>query len=130
MGTAQGRRVPTAAPAARTERGAVTAEAAAVLPLLVAFVLGLVWLVALAGAQVRMVDAARETARAAARGESDDVAVQHGRRVAPEASIAVAREGEAVRAEVRAEFEGPGGFFAFLPAVELDAEAVAAQEPR
>jgi hypothetical protein len=50
--------------------------------------------------------------------------------VAPEATIAVAREGEAVRAEVRAEFEGPGGFFAFLPAVELDAEAVAAQEPR
>ena len=108
----------------------MTAEAAAVLPLLVAFVLGLVWLVGLAGAQVRVVDAARETARAAARGESDGIAVGHGRRVAPEARIAVSRKGDEVVVEAVAEFAGPGGLFAFLPGVELDAEAVAVQEPK
>jgi Flp pilus assembly protein TadG len=107
----------------------VTAEAAAVLPVLVAVVLGLTWLVGLAGAQVRVVDAARETARAAARGESDGVAVDHGRRVAPEARITVSRGAESVRVEARAEFAGPGGLFAFLPGVELDAQAVAAREP-
>ena len=53
------------------------------LPVLVAFTLGLVWLVAVAAAQVRVVDAARETARVAARGESDATAAAAGRRWRP-----------------------------------------------
>ena len=55
-----------------------------VLPVLVAVALGLVWLVALAATQVRVVDAARETARAAARDDGRASAVALGRRVAPD----------------------------------------------
>ena len=115
----------------RVERGAVSAEAAVVIPLLVALTLGLVWLVTLAVTQVRVVDAARETARAAARGDADGVAITHGHEVAPSgAEISVARSGGDVVAEVAVEVRGPGGLFGFLPAVPVTSRAVAAEEPR
>lgn len=115
----------------RAERGAVSAEAAVVIPLLVALTLGLVWLVTLAVTQVRVVDAARETARAAARGEADAVAIAHGRQVAPSgAEISVVRSGGDVVADVAVEVRGPGGLFGFLPAVPVTSRAVAAEEPR
>ena len=47
----------------------VTAEAAMVLPVLVALTAALAWVVTLGIAQVRLVDAAREAARLAARDE-------------------------------------------------------------
>lgn len=112
------------------ERGAATAEAAVVLPLLVSVAVALVWLVALASTQVRVVDAARETARAAARGETDAAAVEQGRRVAPDgAQFQVTRSAEVVTVRVVAEVRGPGGLLAFLPAVPLSSEAAAAPEP-
>ncbi|MFC6345462.1 TadE family protein, partial [Nocardioides hankookensis] len=46
----------------RDERGAATAELAMTLPLLLAVTIGLVWLLSVGAAQVRAVDAARETA--------------------------------------------------------------------
>ena len=66
--------------------GAATAELAMVLPLLMAVTLGLVWLLAVGAAQVRTVDAARETARAVARGDDQAAAVARGLRVAPDGS--------------------------------------------
>lgn len=112
------------------ERGAVTAEAAAVLPVLVAVTLLMVWLVSVATAQVRVVDAAREAARQAARGESDAVAVGRGAAVAPAgASISVARFADQVLVTARAEVRGPGGLFAFLPGLTVAAETVAVREP-
>ena len=51
----------------RDQRGAVTAELALALPLLFAVTVGLVWLLAVGAAQIRVVDAARESARAVAR---------------------------------------------------------------
>ena len=51
-----------------------------VLPLLVAVTIGLVWLLAVGAAQVRTVDAARETARALARGDDQATAVGRGPR--------------------------------------------------
>ena len=63
----------------RGERGAVTAELAMALPLLVAVTVGLVWLLAIGAAQLRVVDAARETARAVARGDAEAAAVALGR---------------------------------------------------
>lgn len=115
----------------RTSRGSVTAEAAVVVPVLVALTLGLVWLVALAVTQVRVVDAARETARAAARDEPMETAEALGRRVAPTgARITVLEESGAVRVHVVAEIRGPGGIFSFLPGVEVEGDAVAAKEPR
>jgi Flp pilus assembly protein TadG len=117
-------------PSRRREQGAVTAEAAVALPVLVGLALGLVWLVSLAVTQVRVVDAARETARALARDEPAGAALRLGRRVAPDrASITIHEESDVVRVDVVAEVRGPGGLFAFLPGVEVDAAAVAAKEP-
>ena len=113
----------------RGERGAVTAELAMGLPLLVAVTTGLVWLLAVGTAQVRAVDAARETARAVARGDDVSAAVDRGVRVAPDgADVSVADGGGEVLVVVTASVPGPGGLFDFLPAVSLRAEAVAASE--
>lgn len=111
------------------DRGAVTAELAMGLPLLVAVTIGLVWLLAVGTAQIRTVDAAREAARAVARGDDVGAAVERGRRVAPDgAEVAVRTEGGQVVATTSAEVDGPGGLFGFLPAVTVHAEAVAAAE--
>lgn len=100
-----------------------------VLPLLVAVALGLAWVLALASTQVRVVDAAREMARAAARGESQAQSLALGRRVAPRGStFEVGVHGDTVVAHVRARVAGPGGLFAFLTEVSVESEAVAARE--
>lgn len=99
------------------------------LPVLVGVALGLVWLVALAVTQVRVVDAARETARALARDEQPATAVDLGRRVAPtQADITVHHEDGVVRVHVVSPVRGPGGLFGFLPSVVVEADAVAALE--
>lgn len=114
---------------ARSERGAATAELALVLPLLVVVTIGLVWLLAVGAAQVRTVDAARETARAVARGDSREAAVARGQRVAPPgARVTVYDDGDQVVAVVVARVPGPGGVFDRLPAVTVSAEAVAVSE--
>lgn len=114
----------------RSSRGSVTAEAAVAIPVLVAVALGLVWLVSLAVTQVRVVDAARETARAYAREEPLATAVALGREVAPAGSrIHVHEDTDVVRVRVAADLRGPGGLFGFLPGVQVDAEALAALEP-
>lgn len=119
----------TCSSAALSERGAATAELAMVLPVLVAVTIGLVWLLAVGTAQVRVVDAARETARAAARGDSPAQAVERGMRVAPAGSrISVHDDGGQVTAVVVGRVDGPGGLFARLPGVTVTAEAVAAAE--
>lgn len=116
---------------ARVERGAVTAEAAMAIPVLLGLTLGLLWLVALAAAQVRVVDAAREVARSAARGDAVTRAVDAGRRVAPEGtSFTVRRGAEQVTVTARVRVKGPGGLFQALPGVTLRSTAVAVQEPR
>jgi hypothetical protein len=100
-----------------------------VLPLLVAVTVGLAWLLAVGAAQVRTVDAARETARAVARGDDEASATARGRRVAPAgATVAVATGGEEVTVTVRAPVDGPGGLFAHLGPVTVRATAVAAVE--
>lgn len=115
----------------RSQRGAVTAEAAMLLPVLFAFALGMVWVLALAVTQVRLVDGAREAARAAARGDSDGVAVAQGRRVAPSgARFTVTHQDQRVEVTVRVEVQGPGGLFSHVPGIELTSHAVAEQEPR
>ncbi|WP_229660825.1 TadE family type IV pilus minor pilin [Marmoricola endophyticus] len=113
----------------RDERGAVTAEAAVVLPVLVLVTVALAWLVSLGVAQVRVVDASREAARALARGESQGTAVALARRVAPGgASVRTDATGTTVRSVVVAPVRGPGGVFGALPTVRVRAEAVALKE--
>jgi hypothetical protein len=109
---------------ARRERGYTTAEAAVALPALVLVTALLLWAVLVGSAQVRCVDAAREAARAAARG--DPQAVSLGRAVAPAgASVSVSGGGDLVRAEVSAVSGGPGG----LLSVRVAATAIAEREP-
>lgn len=112
-----------------TDRGAVTAELALGLPLLLAVTTGLVWLLAVGAAQVRTVDAAREAARAVARGDDEGAAISLGERIAPDGVrvVVLSRDGRVV---VRAggHVPGPGGLFAFLPGADVHAEAVAVAE--
>lgn len=113
------------------ERGVVTAELALVLPVLVAMTIGLVWLLSLGAAQLRVIDAARETARAVARGDELTAAVAAGERVAPDGGrVAVTSDGTAgdIVVEASARIDGPGGLFAWLPGVTIRAEAVAVAE--
>lgn len=99
------------------------------LPVLVAVVLGLVWLVSLGATQVRVVDAARETARAMARDDPPAQAIALGKQVAPDgARIDVQRGEGTVRVVVTAEVRGPGGIFGFLPGLSVDSASVAATE--
>ncbi len=100
-----------------------------VLPVLVALVMGLAWLVSVATAKVQVVDAARETVRAVARDEPRGRAIELGRRIAPHRSqFSVLDHGRTVQVQVTATVRGPGGLFGFLPAVEVDADASAAKE--
>ncbi|GAA0943873.1 TadE family type IV pilus minor pilin [Pseudonocardia zijingensis] len=104
------------------DRGAVTVEAALALCTLAVFLTVAVGALAAAGGSIRCVDAARELARLAARGEADRghaVAAQ----LAPSgARIALHTDGDLVVAEVSAEVLRP------LP-VRIGGRAVAAVEP-
>lgn len=106
------------------DRGAVTAEAAMVIPVLVAFALALVWALVAASAQIRCVDAARAGARAAARSEPEDAVLAAARAAAPDrARVGVERAGEMWRVRVEAPTPGPGPL-----ALTLSAEAAALAE--
>lgn len=112
-----------------SERGVVTAELAVALPVLLAVTVGLVWLLSVGAAQLRVVDAARETARAAARGDEESAAVAAGTRVAPEgASVRLEADGERVVAVAEAQVTGPGGLFSFVSGVTVSARAEALAE--
>ena len=99
------------------------------LPLLLSLTVGLVWLLSVGAAQLRVVDAARESARAMARGDDEASSLAIGRQVAPEgAAVAVGRDGDRVVATASSVVEGPGGLLGFLPAVTVEAEATALAE--
>lgn len=113
--------------AQRDESGAVTAEAAAVMPVLLALCVGLLWLVSLAATHVLVVDTAREVARAAARGDRlPAVAGPGGDRVA----VSTRSHGRRIEVVATAAVNGPGGLFGFLPPVRLTSTAWAVPEPQ
>ncbi|MEU1985802.1 TadE family type IV pilus minor pilin [Nocardia sp. NPDC019395] len=104
------------------DTGSVTVEAAIALGAVAAAVALCVGAVLAAVTQVRCVDAAREAARLAARGDRDS-AVSAARRVAPGgADISLRYEGDRVVALVTAGTP-------LLPALDLRAEAIAVREP-
>lgn len=106
----------------RDDTGSVTVEAAIALGALAAAVALCVGAVFAAVTQMRCVDAAREAARLAARGDRE-AAEPAARQVAPDgADISVRYEADRVVAVVTADVP-------LLPALELRAEAVAAWEP-
>lgn len=125
-------RVPTAGVRGpRSERGAVTAEAAMVIPVLVLTVMGLVWLLTVAVAQIRVTDAAREVARLVARDETTASAVARGREVAPPGAAFDVSVGERdVVVDVRLDLDAPAAVLRLVPRLSVDARAVATRETR
>jgi Flp pilus assembly protein TadG len=109
------------------QAGMVTAETAVVLPVLLLVLAGAVAAVTVVGAQLRCVDAAREGARATARGESVAVVTDLADRAAPDGAITtVTPDGEEVRVTVSARITPLGP----VPlTITVSAEAVALREP-
>jgi hypothetical protein len=108
----------------------VTAEAALVIPVLVALAAALAWVVALGVVQVRLVDAAREAARVAARGEAAAEVQQAALSAAPDGStVRVYRNGDSWVAEVSVQVGTDLPLVGLLPAVGMSARAVSAAEP-
>jgi Flp pilus assembly protein TadG len=105
----------------------VSAETAVVLPVLLLVLAGAVAAVTVVGAQLRCVDAAREGARAAARGEDAATVAALVERAAPEgAETAVSEVGDEVHVVVTADVPALGP----VPLrVAVGAEAVALREP-
>jgi len=93
----------------RADDGFVTAETAVLLPVLVALMAVLVWGVLLGAAQIRCLDAAREAARAAARGDPPGQVLAAARATAPSgAAVTVSEHGAEVRVLVSTRSQGPG----------------------
>lgn len=107
------------------DRGMVTAELAACLPVLVLLLAVALSAVSVASTRVRVQDAAREAARSAARGDSA-VARQLAQDSQPGVAVQLHRSGDTVTATatVREHLLLP-----FLPAVTVREHAVAAAEP-
>lgn len=113
----------------RGEEGAATAELAIGIPLLVALTAGLVWMLAVGAAQVRVIDASREAARAVARGDDPTSAQGVAERIAPEGARVRVEVGETeVVVTTSARVTGPGGLLGSLPGVTVTADAVAVVE--
>jgi len=109
------------------DAGMVTAEAAVVLPVLVFVLAAALAAVSVVTAQMRCADAAREGARAAARGESDAAVWQIASASAPsESSISVARGADTATVEVRAGVDLVPGLG---PSIAVSDSATAALEP-
>lgn len=126
---AGGDRRPTRPWPRRTQDGAVTAESAMVIPVLVLTVVGLAWLLTVAVAQVRVTDAAREVARLMARDETTASALARGDEVAPPGTEFDVTVGERdVVVEARLDLDAPVAVLRLVPAITVDARAVAARE--
>ncbi|MEW2068174.1 TadE family type IV pilus minor pilin [Streptomyces sp. NPDC007346] len=120
IGTEAGNR----SPCRLRDRGAVTAEAAVVIPVLVAFTMALLWALVAASSQIRCVDAARAGARAVARSEPEAAVLAAARDAAPRgARITVGRAGELWRVTVEVPTPGPAAL-----ALTLRADAAALAE--
>jgi hypothetical protein len=116
-------------PAPRSSRGMVTAEAALVLPLIALFSLAMIWMLTLGIAEIRAVDAARDAARALARGEDTTSAEAAARRTAPSgARVAFGHGAGTVTATVSAEVRAPGWLLVPLPSVGVTSTATVERE--
>lgn len=107
----------------------VTAEIAAGFPALVVVLLMAVWAVTIAAGHLRCTDAAREGARAAARGEELAVVRQVAAESAPAGAVVdVVEAGGTVEVEVSVRMSMPGPLGDTLPAPTVSARAVAQAE--
>lgn len=110
---------------AADEDGTVTAEAAVVLPIVAAFALTMMWLLTIGIAKVETVDAARDAARAIARGDDPAAVVAAASRIAPPNAVISIDEGVdgLVTVTVAVDVQPPGWLLAPLPSVTLGSAA-------
>lgn len=114
---------------ASRDGGMVTAEIAVVMPVLVVVLAMAIFALACVSAQLRCVDAARASARVAARGESQAAVVTAGRSLAPPAaSVLVTTTGQLVQVDVSATVNPFSGVLRKIPGVPVTARAVAVVE--
>lgn len=115
---------------ARDQHGMVTAETAIVLPVAVMMLLAGMWVVGVVVAHIRCQDAARDTARALARGDAHGTAESIGARAAPPgAEIQIDRQGADVRVVVVAEVRSDRPLLRWAPTVRATGSAVVQLEP-
>ena len=106
----------------------VTAETAAVMPVLLVVLAASVWVLACVATEMRCVDAARVGARAAARGDAAAAVMAETASLAPSgAQVVVVRSRGSVTVTVAAVVR-PFGAFAHLPGTRLAARATAVTE--
>ena len=100
-----------------------------VIPVLMLVTVALAWLVTLGIAQVRCLDAAREAARLAARGEPPEAVTAAAQRAGPPGvRVSIGRAGETVTVDVEAEVVPDVPLLDQLPGVTLHADATSMAE--
>ena len=111
------------------ESGAVTAELALGIPLLLALTVGLVWMLSLGAAQVRVIDASREAARAVARGDDVAAAEAVASRIAPAgATVRIGTADGQVTVTTSVHVPAPGGLLGSWRGMTVSDDAVAQLE--
>ncbi|WP_433014388.1 TadE family type IV pilus minor pilin [Kribbella sp. CA-294648] len=111
-------------------RGSATAEVAFVIPVLLAVLAAGLWLVGTVITNIRCIDAARDTARAVARGEPTEAARQLGERTAPSgATITITQTDSTIHVQVIATSATPPGVLRALPNPTAQATATVQTEP-
>lgn len=108
----------------RGAQGFVTAEAALVLPVLVAVTVTLVWVVGVGVLHVRCVDAARDSVRALARDEPEAAVVAAAREMLPDgARVEVSRTAAVVEVRISYTATPPGSWLDGAVSWPVDATA-------
>ena len=117
-------------PSTRNQRGAVTAEVAIALPVLLSLLFIGTWSIGVVIVNIQCIDAARDVARAVARGESPEAAQAIARRTAPSnATIDIKRDGPDIHVIITASPHARAPLLAALPAASVRAEATLQSEP-
>lgn len=115
--------------AERGERGAVTAEMAFALPVLVLVLLLGIWSIGFVVLNIRCIDAARDVARSVARGESAEQAKAIGRRSLPNSTITITRDDSDVHVTVTTAPTHSPPLLALIAPTHLTATATLQAEP-
>jgi hypothetical protein len=112
-----------------SDRGAVTAELAITLPVLLSLLLLGIWSIGLVVLNIQCIDAARDVARAVARGEPPGEAKAIGHRTIPTGEITITREGADIHVTVTAVPTHKPPLLSALTPSHLTAHAILQSEP-
>jgi hypothetical protein len=112
-----------------SDQGAVTAELAIALPVLLSVLVLGIWSIGLVVLNIRCIDAARDVARAVARGEPSDQAKAIGHRTIPSGTITITRDASDIHVTVTATSTHTPPLLTLLTPTRLTATATLQAEP-